>query len=353
MLTKAELTLQKTSNFKFKLILILVAAFRVGISPIGPEWVGWLADAAKAFPDSANYISYSPLPVLIMKLIGAYDPYLWWAIWLAIDLIWIVFCLRLIEKIYSEHARVLQTIFMMSQLVTVNLTMIGHYDNLILMATTMLLFFQNRFVYLLSALIAGGANPYLSFATGVCFIFYSYATRKRHHFEIALSWSVVSLMYLVGTNLFLTSPTSGTRQSIVLGQVEMVLEGVAGVWWYVPLSVYGALAIIFLVVIKKYLSNNSDLKFSRLFALLIATSIIPIMMAYLILDHTRIGVAAGSAILLMFIFEEISTIKDFFARFNLQPISTLLIIWLLTYPVIIDSGGVFRLPYEKFASVLW
>ena len=353
MLLRTELKLQQLSSLKFKLLLIALASIRVGISPIGQEWVGWLVDAAKAFPESANYISYSPLPVLLMKILSSSNPFLWWSIWLIIDLTWLYICMVFIEKKYPKNSRFLQTIFMMSQLVTVNLTMIGHYDNLIFIAITLLIFFKSRLLIFLSACIAAGANPYLSFAAGICLLFYYLYTRNKQNLSIALYWSIVSLVFLIGTNFFLTAPNSGTRQSIVLGQFAMVIKGVVGVWWYLPFSVFGALTLIYFILLFDSLKHKNSLGKLKVASFLIGSLIIPVAMAYLILDHTRIGVAAGSAVLLLLIFEKVDTITSFMAKLNLQPISSLIVLWVLTYPVIVDSAGVFRLPYEKFASLIW
>ena len=101
------------------------------------------------------------------------------------------------------------------------------------------------------------------------------------------------------------------------------------------------------------LKHKNSLGKLKVASFLIGSLIIPVAMAYLILDHTRIGVAASSAVLLLLIFEKVDTIENFMAKLNLQPISSLIVLWVLTYPVIVDSGGVFRLPYEKFASLIW
>jgi hypothetical protein len=331
--------------------LIIIAALRVGVSPIGKEWFGWLLNASKAFPDATSYISYSPIPVLILKLLGTSNPYVWWLLWLLIDITWIIICFKLIEKHYPSSARALQLIFIMSQSIMVNLTMIGHYDNLIFIAGSLLLFYEKKSVYFLSSVIVGGANPYLGFASGVCFIFYYFYSENKKHLEISLFWLLVNLVYLVGTHLWYVAPATGTRESIVLGQVSEVIKGSIGVWWFIPLTILGPLTLVYASIIYEKLNQTRSKSMLRIFSLFFATFLIPSAMAYLILDHTRIGVAAGGVVSLLFIFENFEKINEKVILLEYPLLTFLFVIWVLTPPIIIDSGGVFRLPYLKYIQL--
>jgi hypothetical protein len=78
-------------------------------------------------------------------------------------------------------------------------------------------------------------------------------------------------------------------------------------------------------------------------------------MSFFILDHTRIGVVAGALPLFLYLLPEV---KFHFARMtNLHgakfPVmSAMLAVWLIYPAIIVDSGGVFRLPYAKFVALL-
>jgi len=78
MLSKTEMWLRNFSDRTYIVLLLVLMVVRVGPSPIGAPWVGWVYDAARAFPSSANYISYSPLPVLIAKMFGPPKVVIWW-----------------------------------------------------------------------------------------------------------------------------------------------------------------------------------------------------------------------------------------------------------------------------------
>ena len=352
MIQAFENRLRSISRFNYWTLLLFWAAIRVGVSPIGKEWFGWLLEASKAFPEASSYISYSPIPVLILKILGFSSPLIWWTLWLILDVSWLIFCFSRIEKKYGESARILQLILVMSQSVMVNLTMVGHYDNLIFIAGTTLLLFDGKIIYFLSAFLVGGANPYIGFASGVCFLFYYFYSKNLKHFQIALSWLFINLGYLIATHTWYFAPISGTRESIVFGQLWVVIKGSLGVWWFIPLTVLGPLTFIFGYLINEEFSNATGKLKLRLLSLLTAIFIIPTGMTYLILDHTRIGVSTGGIVLLLYIFENHYRISNLTRKHKLPVLSMLFAIWILTPPLIVDSGGVFRLPYLKYLQIL-
>ena len=351
MISLLENKLLSISNLKFRVLIIIFAAVRVGVSPIGKDWFGWLLDAAQSFPEATSYISYSPIPVILLKALGTSSPYVWWFLWLFVYFGWLIICLLLIDKKFRESARVLQLIFIMSQSVMINMTIIGHYDNLIFMAGTLLLFFVNNYVYFFTAFLIGGANPNIGFASGVCFMFYYFYSKKSQHLRISLTLLFVSSIYLVGTNIWFTPPKSGTRETIVLGQISEVIKGSLGVWWFIPLTVLGPLTAIYFWLIFIFANTKSKVSKIKVASLILSTFIIPTLMAFFILDHTRVGVAAGGIVSLVFIFENYATIRERVIKYEIPILSILIIIWVLTPPVMIDSGGVFRLPYLKYIEL--
>lgn len=86
-----------------------------------------------------------------------------------------------------------------------------------------------------------------------------------------------------------------------------------------------------------------------------ATCVIPVAMAFFILDHTRIGAVVGLAPTLTLIYGEldrvVGAIKSRFVG-EIPLGAWLLVIWLATPPLIVDTGGVFRLPYAKLLAEL-
>ena len=351
MLQTIENKLQTISRLKYWSLLLIFAGIRVGVSPIGKEWFGWLLEASKSFPQASSYVSYSLIPVVLLKLLGLSSPYAWWTFWLILDISWLVFCFLRIEKKFGNSARFLQLILVMSQSVMLNFTMVGHYDNLIFIAGTSLLLFDGKIIYILSAFLVGGANPNIGFATGVCLFLYFVYSKNVKHFQIALSWFLVSLGYLITTHIWFTAPKSGTRESIVMGQFGEVIKGSLGVWWFIPLTILGPLAPLFGYLVIEEFSNAAKRFTLKLAGLISSIFIIPTGMAFLILDHTRIGVSTGGIVLFLYIFENHERILNLAAKNKFPVLSVLFVIWILTPPVIVDSGGVFRLPHLKYLQV--
>jgi hypothetical protein len=73
-----------------------------------------------------------------------------------------------IKKVFPDNNRIFQLLFATSQIWMLQLTFIGHYDNLSAIAASLVIFWESPALIYLAALIAAGANPYMSFATGVC-----------------------------------------------------------------------------------------------------------------------------------------------------------------------------------------
>ena len=85
------------------------------------------------------------------------------------------------------------------------------------------------------------------------------------------------------------------------------------------------------------------------------TVIIPMLMSFFILDHTRIGVVVGGLPLFLYLLPElklhlkrIGSLKEF----KFPVLSTMLIVWIIYPAIIVDNAGVFRLPYAKFISLV-
>ena len=136
---RAEKWLRKTSDTSFVLLLLFIALLRVGPSPIGAPWVNSVYEAAKSFPNPINYISYSPLPTLIAKVLRQPPALAWWVIFGFILVLWFIVVMRKIKRIFPDHYRLIQIIFAASQVVLLEITHIGHYDNISVVGATVIL----------------------------------------------------------------------------------------------------------------------------------------------------------------------------------------------------------------------
>ena len=80
------------------------------------------------------------------------------------------------------------------------------------------------------------------------------------------------------------------------------------------------------------------------------------MMSFFILDHTRIGVVVGALPLFLYLIPELQGALGRMGNLvkgSFPVLSVMVIVWLMYPPVIVDTAGVFRLPYAKFVTLVF
>jgi hypothetical protein len=352
---RAENWFRKTSDSSFILLLLLIAAVRVGPSPIGIPWVDSVYEAARAFPVPANYISYSPIPTLIAKLLGEPATIIWWGFFGLLMFFWFIAVMRKLKEIFPDHYRIVQIIFVASQVSLLEITHIGHYDNISVIAATVVLFWEAPLLIFIGALLAAGANPYMSFATGICVLILFLGTKNARHLKIGIIWTVTSAAVLVLLHVLLDGPSSNTRENIVINQIGFVVNGSLGVWTFILLSLLGPLWLVYIWCMAQTDWSFGRSTRTRKFLVFMATVGVPANMSFFILDHTRIGVVVGALPLFLYLLSELRfrfAQMPTFDRINFPIISVMVTAWLAYPAIIVDSGGVFRLPYAKFMALL-
>jgi hypothetical protein len=234
-------------------------------------------------------------------------------------------------------------------------TFIGHYDNISVIAASLVLLWNSPYLIYIAALAAAGANPYMSFATGVCVLVLYLGTRNKRHLLIGSVYLVISSVMLVGLNLWLNAPADLTREGIVLGELESVIRGSLGVWSYIFLSVLGPTWIVFIYLFMRKAWSFGEIGGVQKSWVFLGVIGIPMGMSFFILDHTRLGVVVGLLPLFLFLlpemksfFTSIPTLRDI--RFPV--LSAGLLFWIMTPALIVDTAGVFRLPYAKFIELI-
>ncbi len=355
MLNNLEKRLRWIADSTFIGLLLVIMIVRVGPSPIGKPWVGWVYDAARVFPKTTSYLSYSPLPVLIAKTIGEPRTLVWWGLFGLILILWFVAVMRRLRDLFPDHYRIVQIIFAASQVVMLETTHIGHYDNISVIAASLVFLWDSTWLIYIGALLAAGANSYMSFATGICVLVLYLGTKEKRHLKIGAIWTIVSAAMLIGLHVWLNGPASNTRENIVLHQVGSVVKGAFGVWSFIFLAVLGPLWFLYVwLIAQPEWSFGPVTKFRKL-CVIKGTVIIPMLMSFFILDHTRIDVVVGGLPLFLYLLPElklhlkrIGSLKEF----KFPVLSTMLIVWIIYPAIIVDNAGVFRLPYAKFISLV-
>lgn len=355
MLNRTEKWLRGISDPIYVVLLMVISVIRVGPSPIGEPWVGWVYDAARVFPESANYISYSPLPVLIAKVLGEPRVVIWWALFGAILLVWFFAVMQRLKLLFPNHYRIAQLLFAASQVVMLQTTFIGHYDNISVIAASLVFLWNSPWLIYVAAFLAAGANPYMSFATGVCVVVLYFGTRTSRHLKVGLIYSIVSFAILVGSHFWMEAPAGGTRESIVLGELGSVIRGSLGVWSFIFLSVLGPLWFVFTWLLTQRDSSLGSLGVIRKFFIFMGVAGIPVGMSFFILDHTRLGVVVGCLPLFLYLLPELKRALEKLGKLKeikFPVLSGGILIWILYPAIVVDTAGVFRLPFAKFISLV-
>ena len=353
MLVRFNHFLLNVSVPKFILIVLSMVIIKTGPIPIGKEWVEWLFSASNGFPVATSYLSYSLLPVFLAKVVGINSYLMWIFLHLVILFFWIYLVVKKLDTKFQNHGRILAMLFLLSPAVTISITMIGHYDVLSLIGGSMVWLSSSYKYVFMGAVIASGANPNMALAVGICLLLLSWGTRFKFYFYSGVVWVFTSISFLIFTNIFYKEPISGTRESIVISQFGMVFRGVAGEIMFVVLSVLGVLIFPLGWILGKKHFSFGTVTNSRLLSIYLGSCVIPVVMAILILDHTRIGVVVSTVPIMLLLISEGPRLTEFIStkvKAEVPLLSFILLLWFAIPPVIVDSGGVFRLPYAKLLS---
>jgi hypothetical protein len=355
MLMRLENSLRNLPDRIFILLLLVIMVVRVGPHPIGEPWVNFIYEASEAFPKATTYHSYSPLPVLLAKLLGQPHVLIWWSLFAVILLIWFVAVMLRLRSLFPNHYRIAQLIFASSQVVMLQTTFIGHYDNILVIAASLVFLWNSPWLIYLAALAAAGANPYMSFATGICVLALYFGTRDRRHRLIALIYLGISSAMLIGLHFWFNSPADATREGIVLEELGTVINASLGIWSFIFLSVLGPTWIVFgYLFLKKTWAIGERSTFKKFWVLLGVVGI-PMAMSFFILDRTRLGVVVGTLPLFLFLIPELK--KSFTSipdtkNIEYPVLSAGILFWIMYPALIVDSGGLFRLPYAEFINLI-
>ena len=355
MLMRLENTLRNLPNRVFISVLLIIMIGRVGPSPIGEPWVGWIYEASEVFPKATSYVSYSPLPVLLAKILGRPQVFIWWSLFGLILLIWFVAVMTRLHSLFPNHYRIAQIIFASSQFMMLQTTFIGHYDNISVIAASLVLLWNSPYLIYIAALAAAGANPYMSFATGVCVLVLYLGTRNKRHLLIGSVYFFISSVMLVALNIWLNAPTELTREGIVLGELESAIREALGVWSFVFLSILGPTWIVFAYLFLKKTWSFGEVGGFRKSWVFLGVIGFPLGMSVFIVDHTRLGVVIGALPLFLFLLPELKSFSisiPALREIGFPVLSAGILFWIMTPALIVDTYGEFRLPYAKFVQLI-
>jgi hypothetical protein len=340
---------RKISNLKFSsflTLLILILIIRNGLSPIGEEYVGWIRQASLAYPDPVHYLISSPLPILLMKILGYPSNLVWWGVSLIIFFVWIYISIRYISQNFQHNRKLVTLLFLFSTPVAGAMSMIGHIDIYTLIGATIAVFGKFRGHILLGAVLAAGGNSDQAIATTACLAFLSLGGSKLAR-SVFYRWAFIAFVAYFGLHLLVNIPSNNDPKKVMIAEIGTVIVNSLSVWHFLIYAFLGILWIPWYFIVYRNLVNGKEKFFTAAGVILL-----PFAMSFFILDGTRVGATVGYVTLLI-------SFKDkFFDRqIPVEKTNFLLgslVVYLILIPnIIVDSGGGLRIPIAKFLEVLF
>jgi len=322
-------------------VLFAVVIFKTGISPIGSEYVNWIRETAKTYPDPKHYLVSSPLPIILMKIFGYPNDYVWWTIGSLIYIAWILLSVRLIIKRYERHAREALLIFFVSVPVATAATMMGHIDVFSLIGATIAVLSNLRFRVLIGALFAIGGNTDQSIATLICIGLLALGGSKFAK-KYLWQWGLISLSAYLILHLSVSIPSAHSPVQVMLTDLKAVLPTTLGSWHLLTYSQMGLLWVPWLYLVMPTLINNTQKIF-----VIFGTIVLPLCLTLFILDGTRVGTTVGYLCLLITLDEAYQKNNKTYANISNYSLGILFFIFVITPSIIVGNQGILRLPIRK------
>lgn len=329
----------KLSNIKFTLLLTVLIVLKNGVHPIGAEWINWVYLASANFPKATNYMSNSVLPMYISSLLEYPSHLIWWISFTLLTILFYIFLFIRIKDIYGLNYKIALLSFLTFPFTYTPLYYIGHYDLFTIFGALLAGLTRKKTIVILGVCFAAGANPEQALVTSLCIALLSIGTKSKWHRFVAMVWFSFSVLSLVLLKLFVGQPDTGNRIEIIKDQIESVSLNSLGLTHILIFSVFSSGWVVL------YLVGFREISKTRNFSVIAAVALIPVTLAILILDHTRVGVAVGALPLIIFLKHYLT--PEFLNLLNSRYFKTehLLFLVLFTPSIIVDVGGNFRLPY--------
>jgi len=339
--TKIGDYLTKISINKLACLLFFVIIFKTGVSPIGPEYVMWIRETAKTYPEPIFHLVSSPLPLLLMKLFSYPNDFIWWSIGTIAYIFWIILTVKLILKRYQKHRREALLIFFSSTPVAAAMTMLGHIDVYTLIGGSIAVLANFKLKVIVGALFAVGGNSDQAIATLCCLGLIAIGGSKFAK-KYVLQWAVVSISAYLMLHLNVSFPSTSDPKQVMIFDLQYLLPTTLGSWHLLSYSQMGLLWIPWAAIVLPTLKQKKQIIFVSL-----GVIVLPLSLTLFILDGTRVGTTVGYLVLLITMDEAYHS--KFKSAPNLSPsiYGMLFLILALAPSIIVQNKGLLRLPFRK------
>jgi hypothetical protein len=333
--------LNRLSIWKFAFLLMFVITVKTGIAPIGSDFVGWLRETARNYPHPTMYLVSSPLPLMLMRLLQYPPDSVWWGFGVIFYLVWIIGTSWLLIKKFPNHEKLAVMGFLSCTPVVTSLTMLGHIDIYTLIGASIAGLGTFRGHILLGAIFAAGGNSDQAIATTLCLFLLVLGGSKLAK-KILPYWFFISLISYGALHLFVKVTAGNDPKSIIINQLHDVIPTSLASWHFLLYSILGLVWIPWICYVLPSLKN----KRSKIYYVS-SIIILPFAMSFFILDGTRVGTTVSFLVLLIsFIEPQKENRQQSQLPSKWFGLGFLLIV--VVPSVIVDIGGVLRLPLLKF-----
>lgn len=323
----------------FAVLVVLVGIIRIGPLGVGAEVLSWFRSSAASWPEPSHYSSGSLGPTVLMWLGGSPSDTTWWIGALVAWLATIGFLLVAVRR-FELWGRLMVVAIAVSPAFSVSLTLIGHYDLFLIWGTLLVVLSRNRVLLAVGVLLAVLGNPQASLVAGIALSITAVGLGNRRLVFRGIALASVAVVAVIGIFLwFLLAGSSVDRFSTVTQDALglSTLRNFGGIW---PLAIYAFFGPLWLVMLIAW----SSLRRVQLLLVLVGTVGLPLVATLVTWDGTRVFVAVGLASLIA------ALEHSWKMRWSHFPVSDTLLggavlILILSPSVIVDSGGLLRLPY--------
>jgi hypothetical protein len=334
------------SDNRFTLLLFAILIIKNVIHPIGTEWIDWVYDAGREFPNASSYFSYSIIPVLVAKLLQFPSYLVWWIIFGFLTALFYFTLAYQIKKLSGSEYKTWLVIFCAFPFVISPIYFLGHYDLITIAGGILAGLTKSKKIVFGGAVLAVGANAEQAIMTSLCLVLLAIGTKNGWHIKVASIWFGLSISTYLLFRIFLGSSDDGNRIHIIVNQISDVLINSAGKVHLIVFSVFGVGWIVLVRIFKHSKGNVPEI------LILFAAVIIPVLLSIVILDRTRIGVAVGTLPMVLLLRQFLESSRVLEIAKSGTSVKFLAILILCVPTVFIDSDGSLRLPYvELFTRI--
>ena len=331
------------------LITATIAAFmtiKIGIHPIGTGWIDIVKVAYENLPNQANYMSTSPVPLILYSFLGG-SYAIWWGFHLILFMAWTFFAINYLFRKFPDFKVLTALIFFGSPFWLSLLVFIGHYDLFTIGGASLAVFARNRFLKILGIVFAASTNPEQAVVTSILILLLSVVLDRKDVRRLGLTYLVISGPIYLLVRMGIQPVGNAQRISMITTELPDSIRTSFGIWTILPVVIAGSISIMWFIFGHDVLSRR------RLIATAGVVFVIPAVFSFFISDKTRVGIAISAAVLMITwkIFLEHAQSKGMKPAIYHERIGLAVMLLVLTPSLYIDRLAEFRLPYKEFIDL--